>query len=90
MGRKERPTAEFGERVKNLRKERTAYSQEGFAFYIGMERSQFARIEKGVTDLRYSTIMKIARGLEMTPSELFEGIVAEDVPLYEVKEIQRK
>jgi hypothetical protein len=35
---------------------------------------EFARAERGVRDLRVSTIMKIARGLEIEPARLLDGL----------------
>ena len=80
----------FGERVKNLRLEKTGMSQEAFALYIGLERSQYARIERGENDVRLSTIGRIANGYGLTVSELLDGLVVEDEPLYEVNPISKK
>lgn len=58
MEKKESLATLFGERVKTLRQETTEMSQEGFALYVGLERSQYARIERGENDIRLSTIVK--------------------------------
>ena len=80
----------FGERVKNLKLEKTDLSQEGFALYVGLERSQYARIERGENDVRLSTIGRIANGYGLTVSELLDGIAGENEPLYEVNPISKK
>lgn len=90
MEKKESLATLFGERVKTLRQETTEMSQEGFALYVGLERSQYARIERGENDIRLSTIVKIANGFGLTAAELLDGIVVEDEPLYEVNPIRKK
>lgn len=40
--------------------------------------------------IRLSTIVKIANGFGLTASELLDGIVVEDEPLYEVNPIRKK
>jgi hypothetical protein len=35
---------------------------------------EFARAERGVRDLRVSTIVKIARGLDLEPARLLDGL----------------
>lgn len=89
MKEKDNLLVKFGERVRTLR-EKTHYSQEAFAFYIGMERSQYSRIERGLNDVRLSSIARIAYGLGITPSELLDGVFTENGTLYEVKEIKKK
>ena len=90
MSNKDDLLAKFGERVRTLRKEKTKYSQEGFAFYIGMERSQYSKIERGLKDVRLTSVARIAFGLGLTPSELLDGIATDDETLYEIKEIKKK
>lgn len=80
----------FGERVKQLRKEKTTYSQEKFALHIGMDRSAYSKIEKGTADIRLSSMKRIAYGLGVSLSELVEGVPVDDVPLYEIIEINKE
>ena len=50
-----------------LRKHResdTGLSQEQFADHIGMHRAQYGAIERGTRDLRLSTLLRAAKGLE--------------------------
>jgi len=64
---------ELGERIKELRKE-TGLSQEKFALKINMDRTYFATVESGKRNISLQNIERIARGLNITVSELFEGI----------------
>lgn len=64
---------QLGERIKKLRKE-TGLSQEKFALKIDMDRTYFATVESGKRNISLQNIEKIAKGLNITISELFEGI----------------
>lgn len=66
-------TKEFGERIKKLRKE-TGLSQEKFALKIDMDRTYFATVESGKRNISLRNIEKIADGLGISISKLFEGI----------------
>ena len=64
---------QLGERIKKLRKE-TGLSQEKFALKIDMDRTYFATVESGKRNISLQNIEKIAKGLNIAISELFEGI----------------
>ncbi|KXB70893.1 putative restriction-modification system control element Bcll [Peptoniphilus sp. DNF00840] len=64
---------EFGERVKDLRKNR-GLSQEKLALKINMDRTYLASVEAGNRNISLRNIEKIANGFEMSISELFEGV----------------
>ena len=64
---------EFGNKVKNLRK-RKGLSQEKFALQINMDRTYFASVEAGRRNISLLNIEKIAKGFEISISELFEGV----------------
>ena len=66
-------TAELGERIKELRK-KTGLSQEKFALKIDMDRTYFATVESGRRNISLIDIQKIADGLGVSISELFEGL----------------
>lgn len=66
-------TAELGARIKELRNQK-GLSQEKFALDIGMDRTYFASVEAGKRNIAIINIKKIADGLGVTLSELFEGI----------------
>ena len=67
-------TKELGMRIQKLRKEKTGLSQEKFALKIDMDRTYFASVEAGKRNIAIINIKKIADGLGVSLSELFEGI----------------
>lgn len=66
-------TVELGARIKELRNQK-GLSQEKFALDIGMDRTYFASVEAGKRNIAIINIKKIADGLDVTLSELFENI----------------
>lgn len=67
-------TNELGARIRELRQQNTGLSQEKFAVKIKMDRTYFASVETGKRNISICNIKKIADGLGVTLSELFEGI----------------
>ena len=67
-------TKDLGKRLQELRKEKTGLSQEKFAFKIEMDRTYYASVEAGRRNISIINIKKIADGLGVSLSELFEGI----------------
>ena len=63
----------LGNRIKELRKA-IGLSQEKFALKIDMDRTYFATVESGKRNISLQNIEKIARGLGVSISELFEGL----------------
>lgn len=66
-------TVNLGHRIKKLRNEK-GLSQEKFALLIGMDRTYFASVEAGRRNIAIVNIKKIADGLGISLSELFEGL----------------
>jgi len=66
-------TVDFGNRIKELRN-KTGISQEKFALKIGMDRTYYASVEAGRRNIAICNIKKIADGLDLTLSELFQGL----------------
>ena len=64
---------EFGIALKKLREE-TGLSQEKFALSIGMDRTYYASVESGKRNLSLQNINKIANGLDLSLSELFNKV----------------
>jgi transcriptional regulator with XRE-family HTH domain len=64
---------QLGERVRRLREER-GWSQESFAHEGGLGRSFAGAIERGEKDVRLSTLLKVARTLGVSLSQLLKGI----------------
>ncbi len=55
----------FGELVRRLRKEK-GYSQEEFAFRVGLHRTYMGDIERGEKNVTLATADKLAKGLGLT------------------------
>lgn len=66
-------TIDLGNRIRTLRQE-IGLSQEKFALNIGMDRTYFASVEAGKRNVAIVNIKKIADGLGVTLSELFENL----------------
>lgn len=66
-------TVLLGHRIKNLRT-KMGLSQEKFALRIDMDRTYFASVEAGRRNIAVRNIKKIADGLGITISELFDGL----------------
>ena len=66
-------TDKIGNRIRKLRNQ-MGLSQEKFAQKIGMDRTYFASVELGKRNISIVKIEKIANGLEISLSELFDGI----------------
>lgn len=66
-------TVDLGNRIRKLRQE-NGFSQEKFALNIGMDRTYFASVEAGKRNVAIVNIKKIADGLGVTLSELFENL----------------
>lgn len=63
----------FGLKVQQLRKEK-GLSQEKFALSIDMDRTYFASVEAGKRNIAIKNIQKIADGLGVSLSEIFENL----------------
>jgi len=67
------PHEQFGA---NLRRRRHAasLSQEQLAHRSGFHPTEISRLERGVREPRLSTIVRLARALELRPAQLLDGI----------------
>ena len=66
-------TIDLGKRIKDFRL-KTGLSQEKFALKIEMDRTYFASVEAGKRNISICNIKKIADGLDICLSTLFEGL----------------
>ncbi|MBQ8546327.1 MAG: helix-turn-helix transcriptional regulator [Clostridia bacterium] len=66
-------TQKIGARIRELRTQ-LGISQEKFAMKIGMDRTYFASVELGKRNISIVNIEKIANGLGVSLSELFQNI----------------
>lgn len=62
---------QFGRRIQTFRKE-IGLSQEKFALKIEMDRTYYASVESGKRNVSLENIKKIADGLGVSLSKLFE------------------
>ena len=67
-------TKDLGKRLQELRKERIGLSQEKFAFKSELDSTYYASVEAGRRNISIINIKKIADGLGISLSELFEGM----------------
>jgi len=63
----------FGEQVKLIRKSK-GLSQESLAELCGLHRTYVGGIERGERNVALINILRIAKALEISPSELLNGI----------------
>jgi transcriptional regulator with XRE-family HTH domain len=63
----------LGNRIREFRLKR-GFSQESFADHCGIHRTYMGGIERGKRNLTIQTVLTIARGLDMSMSELLAGI----------------
>ena len=68
--------AEFGARVRKERTDR-GWSQEDLAGYADLTPVQISRIERGVREVRLTTILKLATALDVSTALLLDGIASE-------------
>jgi len=62
----------LGARLKELRMAKGYTNYEQFAYDHNIPRAQYGRYERG-QDLRISSLLKVLRALEVSPSEFFKG-----------------
>jgi transcriptional regulator with XRE-family HTH domain len=65
---------EFGEMLR-LKRKAAGYSQENFAAYVGIERGNYGKMERGLVNIKLETLYKLTNALncefeEILPSRL--------------------
>lgn len=73
MNQKDKPLKVLGQRIRQIRIQQ-ALSQEELAHLAELDRSYIGQIERGERNLYFSNLYKIARALDLTVSELLEGV----------------
>lgn len=64
----------FGEHLRELRRARGWTSQEAFAHHVGLDRTYISGLERSRRNPALDIIVKLARGLDVSPSELLSTI----------------
>jgi transcriptional regulator with XRE-family HTH domain len=65
--------AELATKIRKLRNKK-GWSQEELAERAGLHRTYISHIENAKREISVETLCKVARGLDVTPSELMKGI----------------
>ena len=66
----------FGARLRDLRR-RKGFSQEGFADHAKVHRTYLGGLERGERNPTLTILVKLARALDVTLSDLVQGIETE-------------
>lgn len=66
----------FGDRLRELRRDKGFPSQEAFAHHVGLDRTYISGLERGVRNPTLDIIVKLARGLDVPPTDLLATIEA--------------
>lgn len=62
----------IGNRIKEIRTERTYLSQEELAIKLGYDRTYMSRVESGRQNITVETLIKICEGLEISLKDFFD------------------
>lgn len=66
----------FGEHLRALRQECGYSSQEAFAHHVDLDRTYISGLERGVRNPTLDVIVKLARALDVKPSEMLATVDA--------------
>lgn len=64
----------IGDRLKEIRKQKGYDNYEKFAYEHDIPRAQYGRYERGKSDLRLSSLLKILNAFDMTLEEFFKEL----------------
>lgn len=56
------------------RRQQRALSQEVFAHHVGLTRNAIQKLERGVTNLSFESLLKVAAALEVSPADLLREV----------------
>ena len=63
----------FGNGIAELRRKR-GFTQEELAHLCGIHRNYLSRVERGETNVSFTVMNRIAKGLKVSMSQLFEDL----------------
>lgn len=66
----------FGDNVRQARRDR-GWSQEDLSGATGLATVQVSRIERGVREIRLTTLIRLLDGLELPPEKLLNGLLGQ-------------
>jgi transcriptional regulator with XRE-family HTH domain len=69
----ESPVERFGKNVRALRVEK-GWTQEDLADRAELTSVQISRVERGVREIRLTTLVRLVKALETTPARLLDGL----------------
>jgi transcriptional regulator with XRE-family HTH domain len=64
---------QLGQNIRS-RREQDGLTQEDLAAACDLHPTEVGRLERGERDIRLSTVVRVARGLRVAPSDLLNGI----------------
>ncbi len=67
----------FGKKIKDLRIKKYSASINKFAFENDLDKGNLSRLENGLTEVKLTTLWKIAQALGVSPKELLGSIEKE-------------
>lgn len=70
------PLQRFGANVRQARLDR-GWTQEHLAFETGLATVQVSRIERGVREIRLTTLVRLIDGLDVPADELLDGLLGQ-------------
>jgi transcriptional regulator with XRE-family HTH domain len=66
----------FGTNVRQARLDRE-WTQEDLAHETGLATVQISRIERGVREIRLTTLIRLLDGLDLPPDKLLDGLLGQ-------------
>ncbi len=64
---------QFGRNLRSVREEK-GWTQEELGEKAGLASVQISRVERGVREVRLTTLLRLLAALETTPGRLFDGL----------------
>jgi transcriptional regulator with XRE-family HTH domain len=71
---------EFGEMLREKRKA-AGYSQESFAAYVGIERGNYGKMERGLVNIKLETLYKLTNALNCEFEEIMPARIKHKINL---------